>query len=148
MKTDPLRNEKGVALVIALIMLIILTFIGMSAISSSVFEAKISGNERWGSAAFYAASAGVEVGISRLPEISAYGPAAAGSDETYRSGSLTSTTAQPQKSLGLTFRSGYDPTFEFKRFQINATGESFGARKEIEVQVLLGPYAGGTSYNN
>ncbi len=147
MKTDPLKNEKGVALVIALIMLIILTFIGISAISSSVFEAKISGNERWGSAAFYAASAGVEVGISRLPEIAAYS-GNAGSDETYRSGNLTSASAQPQKKLGLAFKPGFDPTFEFKRFQINATGESFGARKEIEVQVLLGPYAGGTSYNN
>jgi len=147
MKTNLLKNEKGVALVIALIMLIILTFIGISAISSSVFEAKLSGNERWGSVAFYAASAGVEVGISRLPEIAAYS-GNVGSDENYRSGTLTATSAQPQKNLGLTFKPGFDPTFEFKRFQINATGESFGARKEIEVQVLLGPYPGGTSYNN
>ena len=148
MRTDPLKNEKGVALVIALIMLIILTFIGISAISSSVFEAKISGNERWGSAAFYAASAGVEVGISRLPDISVYGPIPVGSDETCRSGNLTSTSPQPQKNLGLSFKPGFDPTFQFKRYQVNAVGESFGARKEIEVQVLLGPYAGGTSYNN
>ncbi len=147
MRTDPLKNEKGVALVIALIMLIILTFIGISAISLSIFETKISGNERWGSAAFYAASAGVEVGVSRLPEITAYSGNVS-SDESYRSGILTSTSAQPQKNLGLTFRSGYDPTFKFKRYQINATGESLGGRREIEVQVLLGPYAGDTSYNN
>lgn len=148
MKTDPLKNEKGVALVIALIMLVILTLIGIASISSSIFEAKISGNERWGSAAFYAASAGIEVGISRIPEIGPYGPVPFGSDETYRSGTLTSSSAQPQKNLGLSFKPGFDPTFQFKRYQVNAVGESFGARKEIEVQALLGPYAGGTSYNN
>jgi Tfp pilus assembly protein PilX len=62
METSVFKNEKGVALVIALIMLIILTFIGISSISSSVFETKISGNERVGSSAFYAAEGGVNVG--------------------------------------------------------------------------------------
>jgi hypothetical protein len=148
MKQDFLRNEKGVALVIALIMLIVLTFIGIASISSSVFEARISGNERWGSNAFYAASGGVDVGISQLPDLAQYGPTSVGGGATYWSGRLTDPSPQPQKDLGLTFRPGYDPTFEFRRFQVNATGESFGSRKEIEVQVLMGPYAGGTSYNN
>jgi len=140
-------NQKGVALVVALIMLLILTFIGISSISSSIFEAKISGNERFGSAAFYAADGGVEVGISRIPDITAYS-GTIGSDESYRSGSLTATSPQPQKNLGLMFKPGYEGVWEFKRFQINVTGESFGARKEIEVQALLGPYPAGTSYNN
>lgn len=141
------KDQKGVALIIALIMLLVLTLIGMSSISSTFFESKISGNDRIGAAAFYATSAGVEVGISRLPEITAYS-GNVGSDESYRSGNLTSLSPQPQKNLGLAIKPGYDPTWKFKRFQINATGESFGARKEIEVQVLLGPYGGGTSYNN
>ena len=140
-------NQKGVALVVALIMLLVLTFIGISSISSSIFEAKISGNERFGSAAFYAADGGVEVGISRIPDITAYS-GTIGSDESYRSGSLTATSPQPQKNLGLMFKPGYEGVWEFKRFQINVTGESFGARKEIEVQALLGPYPAGTSYNN
>lgn len=148
METNPLRNEKGVALVIALIMLIVLTFIGIASISSSIFEAKIAGNERWGSAALYAASAGIADGISRLPDISVYGPLGVGSDETYRSGRLTDSSPQPQKSLGVLLKPGFETTWEFKRFQINATGESFGARKEIEVQVSMGPYNAGTSYNN
>ena len=140
-------NQKGVALVVALIMLLVLTFIGISSISSSIFEAKISGNERFGSAAFYAADGGVDVGISRIPDITAYS-GTIGSDESYRSGSLTATSPQPQKNLGLMFKPGYEGVWEFKRFQINVTGESFGARKEIEVQALLGPYPAGTSYNN
>jgi len=142
-----LGDQKGVALVIALIMLLVLTFIGISSISSSVFEARLSGNERFGSASFYAASGGVEDGISRLPGIAAYS-GTIGSDESYRSGSLTDSSAQPQKNLGLMLKPGYEGSWEFKRFQINATGQSFGARKEIEVQVSLGPYPSGTSYNN
>ena len=147
MESSIIKNEKGVALVLALIMLVILTFIGISSISSSIFETKISGNERVGSAAFYATEGGVKVGISRLPDITAYS-GTIGSDESYRSGSLTDTSPQPSKSLGLMLKPGFETTWEFKRFQINATGESLGARKEIEVQVCLGPYNAGTSYNN
>jgi type II secretory pathway component PulK len=140
-------DQKGVALVVALIMLLVLTFLGISSISSSVFEAKISGNERWGSTAFYAAAGGVDVGISRIPDITAYS-GTIGSDESYRSGSLTDSSPQLQKSLGVMLRPGFETTWEFKRFQINATGESFGTKKEIEVQVSMGPYNAGTSYNN
>ncbi len=147
METSALKNEKGVVLVIALIMLILLTFIGISSISSSVFETKISGNERVESSAFYAAEGGVEVGISRLPDITAYS-GNIGSDESYRSGSMTASSPQPSKNLGLMYKPGYEGSWEFKRYQINATGQSFGARKEIEIQVSLGPYPSGTSYNN
>ena len=147
METSALKNEKGVVLVIALIMLIVLTFLGIGSINSSVFEAKISGNERFGSAAFYAASGGAEVGISRLPDITAYS-GTIGGDESYRSGSLTDSSPQPSKNLGLMYKPGYEGSWEFKRFQINAMGQSFGARKEIEIQVSLGPYPSGTSYNN
>ena len=141
------EDQKGVALIIALIMLLVLTLIGMSSISSTFFESKISGNERFGSAAFYVASGGVEVGISRLPDITAYS-GNIGSDESYRSGSMTASSPQPSKNLGLMYKPGYEGLWEFKRFQINATGQSFGARKEIEIQVSLGPYPSGTSYNN
>ena len=147
MKPSILRNERGVALVIALIMLIVLTLIGIASISTSVFEAKISGNERIGSAAFYSASGGVEVGIDRIPDTNAYS-GKIGNDESYRSGPMTATSPQPLKNLGKFFKPGFDSTWGFKRFQINATGESFGARKEIEVQALQGPYPEITSYNN
>lgn len=140
-------DQKGVALVVALIMLLVLTFLGISSISSSVFESKISGNERWGSTAFYATAGGVDVGISRIPDITAYS-GTIGSDESYRSGRLTDSSPQPQKSLGLMLKPGFETAWEFKRFQINATGQSFSARKEIEIQLALGPYPSGTSYNN
>ena len=147
MKRSMLKDQKGVALVVALIMLLVLTLIGMSSISSSYYETKISGNDRFGTAAFYAAKGGVEVGINRVPDISAYSGNIS-SDESYRSGRLTDPSPQPLTELGLVLKPGYETSWEFKRFQVNATGESFGARKEIEVQALLGPYPGATSYNN
>ncbi len=55
-----LKNQKGVALIIALIMLLVLTLIGLSAISTTTHETKIAGNERVYNNAFYAADGGIE----------------------------------------------------------------------------------------
>ncbi len=140
-------DQKGVVLVIALIMLLVLTLIGISSISSSFYEAKISGNDRFGAAAFYAAKGGVDRGISQLPTVTAYS-GNIGSDETYRSGKMTPGNPQPLAYLGAMGRPGFDVNWEFRRYQVNATGQSFGATKEIEVQVSLGPYNAGTQYNN
>jgi len=141
------RDERGVALVVALLLLLILTLLGVTAINNTVFETQISGNERLGSAAFYAADGGANVGINRLPDITAYSGDISG-DARYRSGPLTSPNPQPLKSLGIVIRPGYETTWEFKRFQVNSTGESLGAMKEVEVQESLGPYSTGTQYNN
>ena len=147
MKRSMWKDQKGMALVVALIMLLVLTLIGMSSISSTYYETKISGNDRFGTAAFYAAKGGVEVGMNRLPDTSAYS-GNIGSDETYRSGKMTPAAPQDLIYLGAMTKSGYDANWEFRRFQINATGQSFGAVKEVEVQVSLGPFPAGTQYNN
>jgi hypothetical protein len=55
-----LTGQKGVALVVALVMLLVLTFIGIAAISFTSYEAKISGNERVYNNAFYASDGGIE----------------------------------------------------------------------------------------
>jgi len=142
-----LKNERGVVFIVALLILLVLTLIGINAINSTVFETKLSGNERVGNAAFYAAEGGVGVGLDRLPVVIPYS-GTIGTEGFYRSGSLSDSSPQPQKDLGLVNKAGFEGSWEFKRFQINATGESLGARKEIEVQVVLGPYPSGTSYNN
>jgi len=54
------NNQKGIALVIALVMLLVLTLVGLSAISMTSFEANISGNQRVYNMAFYTADGGVE----------------------------------------------------------------------------------------
>lgn len=55
-----LSNEKGVSLVVALMILLVLTLIGISAISTTTFETNIAGNERLYNRAFYTADAGVD----------------------------------------------------------------------------------------
>lgn len=61
MKTnDCLTDQKGIALVVALVMLLVLTFIGLAAVSLTSYEAKISGNERLYNNAFYASDGGIE----------------------------------------------------------------------------------------
>jgi hypothetical protein len=55
-----LGDQSGVVLVVALVMLLVLTVIGISAVSTSTFETSIAGNERLYNQAFYAADAGIE----------------------------------------------------------------------------------------
>ena len=56
------KNERGIALVVALIMLVLLSILGMYALSTSSTELFITGNYRNKQHAFYAATAGIERG--------------------------------------------------------------------------------------
>jgi Tfp pilus assembly protein PilX len=58
--TSIMNNQKGMALVIALVMLLVLTLVGLSAVSMTNFETNISGNQRVYNLAFYTADGGVE----------------------------------------------------------------------------------------
>lgn len=59
-KDNFFRGQKGVALVIALIILLVLTIIGINAISTTTYESNIVGNQRLYSSAFYTADSGIE----------------------------------------------------------------------------------------
>lgn len=59
-RKDLLTEERGIALVLALIMLLALTLIGFAAVSLSGYDLKIAGNERVYHNAFYAADGGIE----------------------------------------------------------------------------------------
>jgi Tfp pilus assembly protein PilX len=61
-----LQNQSGTALVIALIILVVLTLIGLSSSISSITEIKLSGNKRGSTNAFYTADGGVQVTIANL----------------------------------------------------------------------------------
>ena len=55
------QNESGMALVIALILMVVLTLLGLASSLSSNFEIKLSGNKRGSTDAFYASDSGVQV---------------------------------------------------------------------------------------
>lgn len=55
-----LADQKGASFIIALLILLILTLIGINAINTSVFETNIAGNERLYNNAFFVGDAGVD----------------------------------------------------------------------------------------
>jgi Tfp pilus assembly protein PilX len=132
-------NDRGMALIVALIMLLVLTLIGINAITTTTFETSISGNERVSADAFYASEAGIQVGLNQIPETNPISRTKLGEDSYYRS---------QIEARGPFLAEGYGSNWQFDRFQVNATGESFRAIREIEVQVKYGPFPGGTGYDN
>ena len=149
MKRNVLRDDKGIVLIVALLMLLVLTLLGISSISSTVFEANISGNDRVGADAFYAAEAGVQVGLNQLPAPNAIVRTKVGEESYFWSGGPKDKGAPKDlQSFGLYQKAGYDASWAFRRYQVNATGESFGAAKEVEIQASMGPLSAGTEYNN
>jgi hypothetical protein len=66
----PLGDQSGVALVIALVMIVVLTLIGLVSTYTSTFEIKLSGNKRGTTDAFYAADSGVQVTVANVENFS------------------------------------------------------------------------------
>ena len=60
-----LKNESGMALVIALVMMTVLTLIGLASTFTSTFEIMLSGEKRRSTDAFYAADSGANVLLLR-----------------------------------------------------------------------------------
>ena len=56
-----LKDQTGVALVIALLMIVVLTLMGLASTQTSIYDIKLSGNKRGSTSAFYAAESGVQV---------------------------------------------------------------------------------------
>jgi hypothetical protein len=61
-----LPEESGVALVMALIMIVVLTLIGVASTYTSVFEIKLSGNKRGSTDAFFAAEGGAQAVLANV----------------------------------------------------------------------------------
>jgi Tfp pilus assembly protein PilX len=61
-----MRNERGIVLVIAVLIMITVTFLGIAAMNTSRIEVKMSGNQRSMEAAFYVADGGIDNGLNWL----------------------------------------------------------------------------------
>ena len=61
-----LMSQSGAALVVALLMIIILTLIGLASTMTSTFEIRLSGTKRGSTDAFYAADSGVQVVLADI----------------------------------------------------------------------------------
>jgi len=59
-------NQSGAALMIALLMIIVLTLVGLASTLTSTFEIKLSGTKRGSTDAFYGADGGVQVVLANV----------------------------------------------------------------------------------
>ncbi len=63
-----LNNQRGSALIIALLMLVVLTLIGISATTTTTFELQISGNDKLYKRSFFAADGGTSAGSELIEQ--------------------------------------------------------------------------------
>jgi hypothetical protein len=148
MRRSCLGGEKGIAMVVALVILLVLTVVGFSSINTTTFEANIAGNERLGTEAFYAAEGCIQMGISRLPDTTAFSVSTLG-DASCWTGSIKDRSSPKSPAPGKTYPlHGFDQSFSFRIYSVNASGSSLGAVKEVDTKIAHGPLSSGTSYDN
>lgn len=155
-----LRGERGSVLVVAILVMMVLSFIGMAMMTLSVTEHSMAYNAVWGEGSFAAAEAGVNVGINQLSantttatqQIPPTGTSVTiGTSYAYRSGGKSDAGPQPLKFVksrtepgySIAIGTGYNPAgYAFNAYQINATGTGpRNAVREIELQAEYGPVA-------
>ena len=66
LKARHLREEKGIALVLSMVLLLVVTLIGINALNTSTYDIRISANERASVQAFYVAEAGINEFMGRF----------------------------------------------------------------------------------
>jgi hypothetical protein len=145
-----LENEKGVALVLALGVLVVMSLLGALILSATQTETGISGNYRTAQEAFHAADRAVEYAMVDQVIYNALTPTSAPFDlaavagniaaETVNSG-LTQGTVTFLTSGSLPPGTGSDPTyFQARYYIIDVTGQgpnNASARVEAEVSRIV-----------
>ena len=94
-KESVFMNQRGAAMIIALVMMVILTLIGLASTFTSTFEIMLSGNKRGATDAFYAADSGVNVISARVENFdkASYDPSTNRYDPFTDAGNINPTSA-------------------------------------------------------
>ena len=124
-------RERGAALVIALLLLVILTLLAITGMRTSIAELWMAGSEQFHRAALEAASAGVEAAIARLragSPVTAIDGDAAGAPFTVTVRHAGTEAAIPGSSA---------EKFVGDHFEIESTGASARGALEVQVQGVL-----------
>ena len=155
-RTLCLNREAGSVLVIALLLMVLLSLLGITLLTVAATEHTVAFNGLWSEGALTAAEAGVNRGLNQLNAnaASAIQPIASTNivaAYSFRSGHRTDATPQPITFVGtrteagysLAVGTGYNPAgYAFHTYQINATGTGpRNALREIEVRAEYGPVA-------
>jgi Tfp pilus assembly protein PilX len=148
--------EAGSVLVIALLLMVLLSLLGVTLLTVAATEHTVAFNGLWSEGALTAAEAGVNRGLNQLnanaaTSIQPIATTSIASPYAFRSGHRTDTTPQPLTFVGtrteagysLAVGTGYNPAgYAFHTYQINATGTGpRNAQREVEVRAEYGPVA-------
>lgn len=148
-------REKGSVLMIALLLMILLSLLGVTFLTVAATEHNVAFNSLWSEGALMAAEAGVNRGLNQLSANATAAaqaiPSTAIGGYSFRSGSRTDTSAQPLTLVSSQTAPGYSAAvgtgynragYGFDIYRINATGTGpRNARREVEVQAEYGPVA-------
>jgi Tfp pilus assembly protein PilX len=144
-----LTNQKGFALVLSLLMLLIMSILGAMTMNSSVLESMVSGNYRTNQVAFDTAQRAVEYSATNGDIYTNLGPGSVAHDLDTNAADQNNINAGTgwglagtdnyvayQLTTNLPPGSGSDPTyFEARYYIINVTGAGpDNARQRIEAQ--------------
>jgi len=131
----PVKNDEGFVLIVALVMLVLLTFLGIAALTTTTTEILISGSDRSYKQAFYNADAGisyaVEAGVSMFPS----GPV----------GTVTNLASQPAdlpSDILLQYADQGTVTGVGRMVDVHSTGTSGGGATTTIIAGLIGTVAG------
>ena len=137
-----ISNERGSALIITLMLLLILTAIGIYAISISTTEMSMALQSKAGTAVLNSADSGANVGINNVPSVFT----------TTQSGTLldgSSYTWTSRATGTLTIKAGFGSNYRFADFEVNSTGTpppQFVGQRTVQAVVNYGPVPVGTMY--
>jgi len=137
-----LSNDRGSALIITLMLLLILTAIGIYAISISTTEMSIALQSKTGTATLNSADSGANFGIDQVPNVFTTAYTATLSDGSSYSGTSRATGA-------LTLKPGFGANYRFADFAVTSTGTpppQFAGQRIVEAVVNFGPVPVGTMY--
>lgn len=149
-----LRSERGVSLVVVIMLMVIILAITSAGMFFSSIELRAAGNYKAGTQAFYAADAGVGHGVALSgPNPIQFGPTLLAGGLTYCSGTVQATNrckAPPQLSQLVATRSppaDYNIVQQtpqagliFCQYKMTVTGTGpLNSAREVEAQVLYGP---------
>jgi hypothetical protein len=134
-------NERGSALVITLMLLLILTAIGIYAVSISSTEMTIALHSRVGTATLNSAESGANYGIDQIPNVLTAAYSASLAD-------LSSYSVTSRATGTMTLRPGFGSNFRFAEYQVTSQGQStqFVATRAVQVAINYGPVPVGTMY--
>lgn len=135
-----LSGERGAALVIAMLLLVILTAMGVYAVSISTSELEMANYTRAGRSALNAAEAGAYFGIDTLPVMTTATGIALSNTTTY---DITTTTLETE------VMPGYETGWIRAVFNVRSTGRppsAYTGMRIIDAGVSYGPVPSGTGY--